>query len=93
MPGRLNSSYRRGFGELSGMGEFAGDAQETFTCAHCNRVWLKDASEDPPICHVENLPICLKCAGEAVVHGCAPFEKKLEAYERREAMFREMGLG
>jgi hypothetical protein len=98
MGGRLSTSYRRGFGELTGMGEFACESQETFTCAHCNNVFLKDQNEDPPICHKEHLPICLGCAKRAVQdpNGCTPFEKRLDQYEKRDAhrraFFRELGM-
>lgn len=61
---------------------------DTFTCVHCNAVVIvkaKAAAEDSGgWCLQCNRMICRACAGK----GCTPFEKKLEAYERRQAALR-----
>ena len=65
---------------------------DTFTCAHCNRVVIVK-----PKCNIDDLGgmcrlcvkmICPTCVGLA----CVPFEKKLEAVERRDRALRSYGI-
>lgn len=55
---------------------------DTFTCAHCNGVVHVPAPPAPMpggYCFRCTKPICEPCTA----HDCIPFEKKLEAMERR----------
>lgn len=85
----IGHSYRRGFGEMQQTDELGTHSYETYTCAHCNTVHRVDPQKSPPVCFVEFLPICMACHAK---NKCTPFEKKLQAYESRAAMFRSMGL-
>ncbi len=57
--------------------------RDTFTCVHCNTVVLVKPKMSPAemggYCAMCHAPICKHCAGKS----CTPFEKKLEAAERR----------
>lgn len=57
---------------------------ETYTCNHCNRTGeVKDRKQTELLavtCHSCFSYVCPNCAG---VGKCEPFEKRLEAYERR----------
>jgi uncharacterized protein with PIN domain len=72
---------------------------ETFTCAHCNRIVrmphpdspeeMKLKVRDVRHCHQCDSMTCPECARRAT---CEPFEKWLDAYERRERL-RAMATG
>lgn len=79
---------------------------DTCQCGHCNRhvnvkpgtaatVYLipDDAgrfTEAPgAFCRVCMSPICIPCDANGI---CTPFEKQLEAYERRQRLFRAAGV-
>ena len=67
---------------------------DTCTCAHCNRIWnmrANDPAFKPQLggwCRLCSKPICPRCDGK----GCMPFLKKLEMYERRQDLFKQLGL-
>lgn len=57
--------------------------RDTFTCTHCNSVVIVEPRQDPAtmggFCQMCMGHVCMPCAGQ----GCTPFEKKLDAIERR----------
>lgn len=57
---------------------------DTFTCRHCNRiVRVKlDASNVGELCKMCDELTCQRADCSPALNGCAPFEKKLETYER-----------
>lgn len=67
---------------------------DTLTCAHCGRAWCVRTSSpsttaDPGgWCRLCMKPVCPTCAGKE----CVPFLRRLELYERRQDLFRSMGL-
>ena len=71
---------------------------DTCTCKHCNRVRTVRSS-DPSIpldkgglCWCCRGWICTPCSGALAKTGCIPFEEKLDLYEKRQDLFRKMGL-
>jgi len=64
--------------------------RDTFTCAHCNSVVFVQPRADPAtmggFCRSCMKLICPKCAGKP----CAPFQKQIEAAERRDLDRRRM---
>ncbi len=66
---------------------------DTCTCKHCNRVWTVRSTEkgqgDPGgWCNMCMAPICPECAGKP----CFPLEERLLLMERRDRLFKEMGI-
>lgn len=63
--------------------------EDTFTCAHGNEIVFVRPGQDPSelggFCQMCMRHICAKCAAAG---GCTPFEKKLEAIERRDRLRR-----
>jgi hypothetical protein len=62
--------------------------RDTFTCAHCNGVVVVHPRPKPPpggFCRM-----CMKsiCDGCCDVGSCTPFERKLDAMERRDRLLR-----
>lgn len=67
---------------------------DTFTCRHCNKVrYLK--SMDPRIV-VDPGGVCRKCMAQicstCLAKDCMDFEKKLDLYERRQDLWKKLGL-
>ena len=65
---------------------------DTFTCFHCQHI-VKVA----PKADIESIgSMCRGCirmvCGRCAAGGCVPFEKKLEAIERRDAALRSYGF-
>lgn len=64
---------------------------DTSTCFHCNRVTHIKPRMDPAemggLCKICMKLICRYCVGEP----CVPFEKKIEAMEKREIARRSYG--
>lgn len=67
--------------------------QETFTCAHDQRIVVVPHRADPTeiggMCYQCMKLVCPRCVAAAV---CSPFEKKLDAIERRHDTLRSYGL-
>jgi len=67
---------------------------DTFTCNHCNKVVIVNAGERPEdiggMCYMCMKLVCPHCVDAGA---CVPFEKKLEAIERREDALRSYGVG
>ena len=67
-------------------------SQQTFTCAHCNRIVVVPLRAKPDecggFCMLEFKPICPKCQK---IGTCTPFEKKLEAMEARGKLLAAIG--
>lgn len=65
---------------------------DTFTCKHCQRIVRVPVKASPSDCGgwcaLCCAPVCKACAGA----DCVPFEKQLEASERRGQLFRSLGL-
>lgn len=65
--------------------------EDTFTCCHCNAIVFLSARQDPSaaggFCRLCMGHICSACADK----GCEPFERKLEAMERRDKFLRAIG--
>lgn len=61
---------------------------ECFTCAHCNTIHEvpKGKGSEFGFCLKCMHPVCVPCGNQ----GCTPFEKKIEAYEKRMAMLKQM---
>ena len=66
--------------------------EDTFTCSHCNAIIFVKPFQDPSemggFCRLCYRHICGPCADKGE---CEPFEKKLEAMERRERLLRSLG--
>ena len=66
---------------------------DSFTCRHCNSIVFVKPRQDPSemggFCTLCMGHVCGNCAGKS----CEPFEKKLEAMERRDKFLRSMGVG
>lgn len=73
-------SQARGYAVLSS--PEATKEYDTVTCGHCNSiVFLKKPGADPGgLCRHCMKGVCGRCCA---IGKCTPFEKKLEAYERR----------
>ena len=64
---------------------------DTFTCAHCNRITLVPPRPHPMpggFCRMCMKPVCELCADG----GCTPFEKQLEAMEKKDEARRRLML-
>lgn len=59
---------------------------DTITCCHCNRV-VRVKADPGGWCMQCMKGLCGPCADK---RSCAPFEKKLEAYEKRERFRRSL---
>lgn len=57
--------------------------RDTFTCVHCNSIVIvtpkMSATDMGGWCAMCAKPVCKRCAGK----GCTPFEKRMEAVERK----------
>ena len=66
---------------------------DTFTCSHCQCVVFVQPRQDPSemggFCCMCYAHICGQCAS---TRSCEPFEKKLEAMERRDRLRRAAGI-
>lgn len=67
--------------------------EDTFTCCHCNCIVIVPPFKSPSdvggwFCTMCDKPACQGCNGK----GCTPFEKKLEAIERRDQLRRSIGV-
>ena len=64
--------------------------QDTITCCHCNSIVFVAPRQDPSemggFCRLCMAHVCSQCAGK----GCEPFEKKLEAMERRDKLLQRV---
>ena len=81
-----------GYGEITGPKGLVKEI-DTYTCVHCSRVRTTKSTEkgegDPGgICRKCMGPICSLC----IAKECIPFERKLDLYERRQKLFKAMGL-
>jgi hypothetical protein len=64
--------------------------QDTYTCAHCNRIILLKPAQSPyGGCRQCGGMICSTCVGDVV---CKPWERRMEETEARFAMRRSAGL-
>jgi hypothetical protein len=83
---------RRAGGELTITSPNGVEIRDTFTCFHCNRVVIVPLKADPVaiggMCYQ-----CMKlvCPGCVALGTCTPFEKKLDAMERRADALRSYG--
>jgi len=77
-------------GYLIGVGEFGTVERDTLQCCHCNKHYIVQPGSG------KRRGWCFNCAsttcGEEGCIPCIPFEKKLEAFEAREAALRSYGL-
>lgn len=65
----------------------------TYTCCHCNRVFVvPDNPAEMGFCQRCHHRECIGC-GTKLKGRCVPFEKQLERYERRQALFRQLERG
>lgn len=67
---------------------------DTITCSHCQRIVFvragHNASDLGGFCRCCMRNTCGPCAD---IGTCTPFERKLEAIERRAALHRTLGIG
>jgi hypothetical protein len=71
--------------------------RDTVTCAHCNRIVVVQPRQDPAelggVCRLcsSTTPayICPACV---TVGSCTPFERRLEAAEKRDRLMRAAGI-
>ena len=67
---------------------------DTFTCFHCQRIVHVPPKADPAqlggMCYQCMKLVCPRCVG---LGDCSPFERKLEAMERRADALRSYGVG
>jgi hypothetical protein len=65
----------------------------TYTCCHCNSIVTVVAKADASTlggwCGMCTKPTCSR---PGCNDGCAPFERQMESAERRERMFRAVGI-
>lgn len=85
-----NKFSKTGYATIIGPGQYK--EYDTLTCIHCGSVWAvrsSDGKGDPGgWCRLCDKPICPHCAGK----DCFPFKRKLYLYERRQDLFKKMGL-
>lgn len=92
---------RQGFGYAQWVGDGAGGStsldveRHTFTCCHCNTVVIvgdrrSDVAEAGGYCTMCDDHTCKACATKG---GCEPFERQLEAMERRGRLLTAIGGG
>ena len=67
--------------------------QQTITCCHCNHVFYvrPGSGKERGWCFMCGAATCGDRRCNAALNGCAPFEKKLEAYERRNRFKAQLG--
>lgn len=67
--------------------------QHTVTCCHCNHIFYvrPGSGKERGWCFMCNASTCGDRRCDAALNGCAPFEKKLEAYERRNVFKAQLG--
>ena len=67
---------------------------DTYQCVHCNAHRYKRSS-DPKI-ECDPGGVCRNCMGaicsKCLAKECVTFEKKLDIYERRQDLFKKLGL-
>lgn len=58
---------------------------DTFTCGHCNSIHVVPVGQAPPgLCLCCQKHVCVGCLAEMNrTLKCVPFEKRLDAFERR----------
>lgn len=65
--------------------------EDTFTCGHCNTIVFVQPRQNPSemggFCRMCMGHTCATCAG---IGTCEPFEKKMEAMERRDRLRRSI---
>jgi len=66
--------------------------RETFTCCHCNSVHYTPPpnAQEVGFCHRCFARECVGCAKQ-LSGRCAAFERRIEAYERRQRMLAAVG--
>lgn len=74
-----------GYGIVTGP-EGITDEHDTYTCCHCNRVVVvrPGSGKERGFCFLCHAPHC----GRGGCWKCVPFERKLEAYERRHQLWK-----
>lgn len=67
------------------------DEGDTVTCGHCNGIIpVAPGQTDTDSCLACDSHICVSCANRVrITLKCVPFEKKIEALEQRDRLFRE----
>lgn len=65
--------------------DFGEELQETFTCCHCNRIVRLAVGESLKTTPIDMCTRCNKrtCSRFKCRDVCAPFEKKMERFEKR----------
>jgi hypothetical protein len=84
----------RDAGQINIFGPGKNKEAETQLCAHCQRMMIiRASSPDMPAYRGE---VCVKCMKRicplCMGKDCEPFMKRIERYERRQALLRSMGL-
>ena len=83
----MNQRVSTAKGYLVETGPYGSVTIETFTCSHCNRIGEVRARKEHELLGVTcHSCFALVCPGCASVGRCEPFEKKLEAMERRDRL-------
>lgn len=81
-------------GQVTIIGSHRTIEADTYTCVHCNNVRYY-RSNDPAIV-ADPGGMCTKCMDRicsiCVGKECLTFEEKLDIYERRQGLFKAMGL-
>lgn len=69
------------------------EEQHTITCCHCNHSFYvrPRSGKERGWCFMCGASTCGDTRCNAALNGCAPFEKKLEAYERVNRFKMELG--
>jgi len=88
---RKTTNRRAGYATIVGHG-FRIKEFDTATCVHCNHVWVV-RSNNPDLnadlggwCTLCSKGICPDCIGKE----CFPFERKLDMYERSQALYAQV---
>lgn len=67
---------------------------DTYTCAHCNSARYLNSTDPKVVCDPGG--VCRSCmaqiCSQCLAKECLAFEKKLDLYERRQNLFKAMGL-
>lgn len=90
--GNSNITLTNPKGYIIVSGENGVEEYDCAQCGHCQAQWqvIRGSGIKRGFCLQCKQPLC--GADPCMNHGCIPFEKMFEAYEQRNALFKQLGL-
>lgn len=87
-------STGKGYGVFSPSDSDRVVEEYSITCSHCGHVFFfqRGSGRERGWCHMCGASTCGETLCDPSLYGCAPFEKKLDAYERSAKLF-NLGVG